>query len=197
MLKVGITGGIGSGKSLVCDVFKLFGIPVYHADWEAKKLYDDNKELADAIVSLFGIRMRTDDGKINKKELAAIIFSDAKALQAVNQLVHPLVALHFDNWCQLNQSSPYIIKEAAILFESDAYLSMDKIITVTAPVDVRIQIAVLRDGASAGQIEERISKQSSDEYKVDRSDWVIVNNGKQLIIPMVYKIHRLLIESAR
>lgn len=195
MFKVGITGGIGSGKSLVCELFKLLGVPVYHADLEAKKMYDTNSDLVEAIVLHFGASLRTPEGRVDRKALAAIVFKDSNALETINQLVHPLVAQHFEQWCKRNSAHAYVIKEAAILFESNSYLQMDRIITVTAPVDQRIQRTVLRDAVSAQQVQDRISKQYDDVFKASRSNWVLVNDGTQLLIPEVYKIHRSLVSA--
>ena len=194
MIKVGITGGIGSGKSMVCEVFKLFSIPIYHADLEAKKLYDNDKELLDSVVDAFGKGVLDPTGHIDKRALAAKVFNDQSALDTLNNLVHPLVSKHFDFWCAANKDAPYILKEAAILFESGAYLHVDKIITVTAPFLTRVERTISRDHISKQEIESRIKRQSTDDYKIERSHWVVINDGNKLILPCVSKIHQELMD---
>jgi dephospho-CoA kinase len=192
MLKVGITGGIGSGKTTVCKIFELLGTPVYYADLEAKQLQNDNEELKTAILQEFGESIVNAEGLIDRTKLAAIVFSDKSKLQELNSIIHPAVATHFDNWLTIHQSSKYILKEAAILFESGANAGVDKVISVIAPIDIRISRTTKRDNISEELIQQRINNQLSDEEKIKRSDFIIYNNEQQLLIPQIISIRELL-----
>lgn len=187
MKVVGITGGIGSGKSIVCDVFRQLGIPVYEADTEAKKLYD-LPEVMDKVKEKFGADFFK-DGILDRKKLAGRIFKDKEALEAVNRILHPLVKKHFNNWKKQFAGKPYVLKEAAILFESGTDKGCDKIITVTAPEVIRLQRVMARDKRSREEVEEIMKRQWPDEEKIKRSDFVIVNDGQSLILPEVLRIH--------
>lgn len=189
MIKAGITGGIGSGKTTVCEVFELLGVPVYYADLEAKNMLDNDPAVFQAIIKLFGNNVLQSLGKIDRKKLAAAIFNDKNKLEALNRIVHPAVALHYEQWCLNNNSAPYTVKEAAILFESGSYRNVDKIITVTAPAGLKIERVMKRDKVSSGEVEKRMAAQLTDEEKMKRSDFVIINNEAQLLIPQVLKIH--------
>ena len=187
MKSIGITGGIGSGKSTVCRVFELLGVPVYYADDAAKELLDDGK-IIEELSGLFGNAILS--GKeIDKKALAELVFNDKEKLAKLNAVIHPAVGKHFEEWQKQQGGSPYIIKEAAILFESNAYKQVDEVITVTAPVELRIKRAVQRLGITEEQVKERMNNQLSDEEKVKRSHYVIVNDEENLIIPQILKIH--------
>lgn len=188
MKKVGITGGIGSGKSTVCKVFELLGIPVYYADDEAKKLLDFDVEIKSKLQSIFGNSILNDQGGIDRKKIATIVFNDKQKLEQLNSVIHPAVATHFVNWCKLHSSASFIIKEAAILFESNAYKQVDKIITVVAPLELKIERVIKRDLASREEVLKRIANQMSDEEKIKRSDFVIVNDEQILVIPQVLDI---------
>src|SRR6266498_4309644 len=144
MIKVGITGGIGSGKSLVCEIFSKLGIPIYKADEHAKLLMNTNSQIKDKLTAKFGPDVYKHNA-INRPLLADIIFNNREALEFVNTTVHPVVASDFDAWCNLHFSHPYVIEEAALLFESGAYHRMDKVITVLAPENIRKQRVVKRD----------------------------------------------------
>ncbi len=193
MLKLGITGGIGSGKTTVCRLFELLGISVYYADEESKKLLDEDKEVKDKVVSVFGNSILNDAKFIDRKKLAVIVFNNKEELEKLNAILHPAVGQHFENWLK-NQNSPYILKEAAILFESGAYKQVDKVLTVVAPLELKIQRTMKRDGLSKVEVERRIQLQLSDEEKVKRSDFAITNNEQELLIPQVLAIHRQLVD---
>jgi dephospho-CoA kinase len=191
MLKIGITGGIGCGKSTVCEVFKQLGASVYNADIEAKKLTNSNIEIREKLIKSFGNDIYLKSGEIDRQKLSSIIFSSKSALTQVNSIIHPVVKQHFDNWLIKNAENIYIIKEAAILFESGAYKDMDFIVTVFAPENVRIKRVMERDGISKEIVQQKIANQLSDSEKVERSNYVIYNDGKHLIIPQILKLHDL------
>lgn len=192
MLKLGITGGIGSGKTTVCRLFELLGISVYYADEESKKLLDEDKEVKKQVVDIFGNPILNDAGSIDRKKLAGIVFNNKERLEKLNSILHPAVGLHFENWLK-KQKSPYILKEAAILFESGAFKQVDKVLTVVAPLELKIQRTMKRDGVSKEDVESRIKLQMSDEEKIKRSDFVINNNEQELLIPQVLALHNQLI----
>jgi dephospho-CoA kinase len=192
MLKVGITGGIGSGKTTVCKVFELLGIPVYYADDEAKNILDTNAEVKNKIIQYFGNEVLNDSGLIDRKKLAAFVFNDKTKLNYLNSIVHPAVGLHFENWLEKNSNSNYILKEAAILFESGAYKAVDKVIAVVAPIELKIQRVMQRDKTTSEQVEQRINNQLSDDEKIKRAQYVIYNDEKQLLLPQILTIHQQL-----
>lgn len=192
MLKVGITGGIGSGKTTVCKVFETLGVPVYYADLEAKKIQEEDAEVKGAILKEFGENILNASGSIDRAKLAAIVFNDKDKLQKLNNIVHPAVANHFNNWLTANKTSKYTLQEAAILFESGVYKRVDKIISVIAPVDIRILRTAKRDSISEELVQQRMKNQISDEEKIKRSDFIIYNDEQQLLIPQVIRIHEQL-----
>lgn len=192
MLKVGITGGIGSGKTTVCKVFKILGVPVYNADIEAKKILDNDEEVKANTLQVFGNEILGKNGFIERPQLAGIVFKDPEKLKHLNNIIHPAVARHFETWLETSQSANYILKEAAILFESNSNKMLDKIITVVAPTELRIKRAMERDNTKRETIEQRINNQMSDEEKVKRSNYVINNDEMELLIPQIIKIHQQL-----
>lgn len=189
---VGLTGGIGSGKSTVRKIFENLGVPVYDADYESKQLLNTDEELKKELIKAFGEKIYSNEGFINKKVFAAIIFNDEKELEKANSIIHPAVEKHFLNWVN-SQEAKYVVKEAAILFESGSFKKTDKIITVSAPVELRIKRVCKRDNTNEEQVRQRIKNQMTDEERKSRSDWVIINDEKQLILPQILKIHDLLI----
>lgn len=191
MIKIGITGGIGSGKSTVCTVFELLAIPVYYADDEAKKMLDADS-VRKSIITVFGNDVLNEKGVMDRKKISSIVFNDKKKLEQLNSIIHPAVADHFTNWLKHYSSYKYIVKEAAILFESNAYKQVDQVITVVAPTELRINRAMQRDAISKEQVEQRMNYQMSDEEKIKRSQFVIHNDEKQLLIPQILLIHEQL-----
>jgi dephospho-CoA kinase len=192
MIKVGVTGGIGSGKSTVCKVFELLGVPVYYADAESQILLQTNQEIQLAIIKLFGNDILSLEGVIDRKKIADVVFNDSQKLKNLNAIMHPAVFNHFENWVK-KQVSPYVIKEAAILFESGADKQLNKIITVTCPMNIRIDRVVKRDRITYQSVEQRILNQWSDEEKIKHSQFVINNDEHNLIIPQILSInHQLL-----
>ena len=189
MIKIGITGGIGSGKSTICKVFELLGVPVYYADDEGKKILD-SEEVKERITKIFGADILAEDKMVDRKKMAALVFNEKGKLEKLNSIIHPAVGAHFEEWLKKQGGKPYVIKEAAILFESGAYKQVDKIITVVAPLELKIERAMKRIGITREQVEERMNNQMSDEEKVKKSHYFIVNDEEQLIIPQILKIHR-------
>jgi dephospho-CoA kinase len=187
ILKVGVTGGIGSGKSTVCTLFSILGIPVFSADNFARELQDNNPDVRKRLIEITGKDLYN-SGKLDRTELATIIFSDQTLLTEVNAAIHPAVLSGFEKWI-LAQKSSYVIMEAAILFESGASKRMDKIITVVAPEEERIKRVMLRSNLSEEQVTERIRNQMDDNKRISMSDYVIHNSENDLIIPAVLKIH--------
>lgn len=192
-LTVGVTGGIGSGKSLICKIFETLGIPVYYADERAKWLQSNDDELVQAIKSAFGPGSYHEHGVLNRAFIASQVFENDEKLSLLNRLVHPKVAQDFQRWQQLHTQAPYVIKEAALLFETGSYQSLKKIINVNAPAALRIKRVLLRDHQrSKEQIVAIISKQWSDQERTKRADFTIENNESSHIVPKVLAIHHKL-----
>ncbi|TAH43769.1 MAG: dephospho-CoA kinase [Bacteroidetes bacterium] len=186
---IGITGGIGSGKSVVCAIFRTLGVPVYDADQEAKKLYDKYPELLEKIKTEVSDEVFDRNGKLDKKKMAEIVFSDTEKLKLLNSFVHPVVRKDFLKWSSLQSDQAYVLKEAAILFESGAYKDCDQIITVVSPVDLRIQRVRERDRKSRTDVEKIIENQWNDQERVKKSDFIITNDEQEMLIPQVLAIH--------
>jgi dephospho-CoA kinase len=189
MLKIGITGGIGSGKSTVCRVFSALGIPVFEADKVAKSLMDTDESIRAKLLSLFGASVYLPNRVVDRKYLAGIVFNDPSLLQQLNDIVHPVVRQTFFDWCE-KQQSPYIIQEAAILFESGFYKMMDKTIAVVTSENERIQRVMKRDGLTLELVKERMKNQWNDEQRIKLADFVIGNNDDELIIPQIIEIDK-------
>jgi dephospho-CoA kinase len=191
MLKIGITGGIGSGKTTVCRIFELLGVPIYYADEASKKLLVTDPEIKREIVAVFGEEVLDEQQTISRKKVAARVFGNESELKKLNAIMHPAVALHFESWLKGYVSQPYILKEAAIMFESGAYKQMDKIITVSAPEELRIARVLNRDVVTREEVQRRLHAQLSEEERIKRSQYVIVNDEQQLVIPQVMELHQL------
>ncbi len=189
MIKVGITGGIGSGKTTVCKVFRVLGIPVFEADTTAKQLMNTDAELRKNLIGLFGTAVYQPDQTIDRKYLAGIVFTNPSLLAQLNELVHPVVRKAFEEWC-LIQHSPYVLHEAAILFESGFYSMMDKTITVVTSEKQRIERVVKRDRLTVELVKQRMRNQWSDDEKIKLADFVIGNNDRELIIPQIVEIDK-------
>ena len=187
MITIGITGGIGSGKSTVCKVFKMLGIPIFEADVVAKELVNTNSEIKTELIRLFGESIYIPNNGVDRKKLASIIFNDNIQLTKVNKLVHPVVRNEYANWIE-KQNTEYVIHEAAILFESGFYKMMDFTILVSAPENQRIERVIKRDIALENQVKERIAKQWTDEQKRKLATIEIKNADNDLIIPQIIKI---------
>ena len=186
MKKIGLTGGIGVGKTYVSKIFQKMGIPIFNADEQAKKCMVDDANLKEAVQLAFGENMYL-KGVLQKDALAKIVFNNTEALAELNALVHPIVKQKFEDWCSL-QSTSMVIKEAAILFESDAHLGLDAVVCVSAPENLRISRVQKRDGNSVEQIQSRMSKQMPQTEKEELADFLIVNDQVQLLLPQVLAI---------
>lgn len=192
MLTVGITGGIGSGKTTVCRVFGVLGVPVFHADVIARQLQDEDPGIRASLSALFGTGIYDRNGLLNRKKLAGIIFTDSALLKRVNGIVHPVVHRTFDNWKKLHAGCPYVLYEAAILFETGSYHTFDYTILVTADVQERLDRVMKRDQATAEAIIQRMKNQMDDTEKKRLADFVLENNDNQLIIPEILKLDQIL-----
>ena len=188
MLKIGLTGGIGSGKSTVAKIFETLGIPVYYADTEAKRLMNSSETLKKVIRQNFGEATYEND-QLNRKYLAGIVFNNPEKLELLNALIHPVTINDAEQWMQ-QQSAPYSIKEAALLFESGAAENLDLIVGVYAPQALRIKRVMKRDGLTADEIMKRINRQVNEEMKMKLCDFVITNNEQELLVPQVLKLHQ-------
>jgi len=178
MLKIGITGGIGAGKTTVCRLFELLNVPVYYADDRAKALMTDNQELVSQIKALLGDQAYFDNGSLNRKHIASIVFQDKGKLALLNALVHPAVAKDSQTWFKNLKNTTFALKEAALLFEAGSYKDLDQIITVAAPLELRIERVMKRDNITRDAVLARLDKQMPQEEKIKRSD-IIINNGLQ------------------
>lgn len=187
-MKIGITGGIGSGKTFICKLFKAMAVPVYNADEEAKKLMNTDIRIKERLIAEFGAETYP-DGKLDRAFLAQRIFSDSAKLELVNGIIHPIVIQEAKEWAA-QQKSRYTLKEAALLFESGSYKDLDYTILVTAPLSARVQRVIKRDKVTEGQVMERINKQLSDEEKLKLADFVIVNDGTTPLLPQVWNLHQ-------
>ncbi len=196
MMKIGLTGGIGSGKSLIRRIFCELGIPVYDADTAAKRLMIEDENIRKSLISAFGQEIIQQNGSLNKKLLADIIFRDKENLNTINSIVHPAVHRDFENWLQ-KQDAPYVLEEAAVFFETDAYRSMDKMITVCASEDVRIERVTKRDSISREKVIERMKNQLPDDEKFKLADFVIYNDNNHILLPQVIDIHTQIINSMK
>ena len=194
ILKVGITGGIGSGKTTVCKVFEALGIPVYYADWHARQLMVNDPRLVAGVKELFGPDAYLEDGALNRPYIAEKVFNNDKKLQQLNHLVHPAVAEDAGRWHSAQENVPYTLKEAALLFESGNFKQLDKVITVFAPEKLRIQRVMERDQVSRKEVRARMAKQMPEEEKLKRADFVVYNDGSHSLVRQVWDIHRELIE---
>ncbi len=197
MLKIGITGGIGSGKTTVCRIFETLGIPVFYADTAAKEIMVKDPVLVAGIISTFGQESYFEDGALNNKYIAGIVFNNAEELNRLNALVHPAVFRAYDAWAAaLPESVPYTLKEAALLFESGSFKSSDKNILVTAPLELKLKRVMQRDDVTAAQVKARMDKQFTDEQKLEMADYLIHNNETNSLIDQVLELHHLFLKLA-
>ena len=196
MLKIGITGNIGSGKTTISRLFELLGIPVFYSDGEAKQVMTTDIQLIADIKQNFGTETYFSDGTLNRKHLSSIVFNNQAKLQMLNSLVHPAVFRAFDTWVSQHSEAPYVLKEAAILFESGSYKDCDYTILVTAPTAIRISRIVQRDGITEAEAHSRNAKQMPEEDKEKLAGFIIPNDNSQLIIPQVLALHQQFLNQA-
>ena len=194
MMKLGVTGGIGSGKTSVCKVFGVLGIPLFSADQEARSVMEIDTSVILRLNAIAGKNLYV-DGSLDRNEFARLIFNNKALLEKVNSVVHPAIYSRFREW-EKKQDAPYVIFEAAILFESGGFNMVDRVITVVAPVEERIERVMRRNNMTRDQVLERISNQMSDSEKANRSDYVIDNSENAMIIPAVLDIHNDILKSA-
>lgn len=194
MLKAGITGGIGSGKTIVCQVFTALGIPVFNADEAARYLMENDAILADSITGLLGESVYV-SGKLDRQKVSAIVFNDPGKLARLNALVHPATISYAQQW-MAEQTTPYVIKEAAIFFESGSNKDMDVMIGVYAPEELRINRAMMRSNLNKEQVLAIVAKQMNEEEKMKHCDHVIINDDVTAILPQVLQLHQQLLVQA-
>lgn len=197
MLRIGITGGIGSGKTTVARIFEVLGIPVYYADEAAKRLMNEDAALKQQVIGLFGNEVY-ENGRLNRGKLASLVFDNPEKLSLLNKVVHPVTIADAENWmCQAEKNAghriTYAIKEAALIFESGAQDHLDFVIGVDAPADLRVQRAMSRDNVSREAVMKRMEKQMDEKQKMDLCHFIIINNEEQLLIPQVVELHSRLV----
>jgi dephospho-CoA kinase len=194
-LRIGLTGGIGSGKSLVADVFMHLGVPVFNADFEAAEILNKDSEVHQLLIAWFGADILA-GGVPDRQRIASVVFTEPESLARLNSLIHPRVMLRYTEWLGADPEHPYSIHEAAILFETGFYLGMDKNILVTAPEGLRRQRVMDRDGATRESVAVRMKNQWPDEQKKPLADFIIENDEKTLLVPQILSIHNLLINKS-
>jgi len=197
MLKVGITGGIGSGKSLVSGIFKLLNVPVYNSDIRAKQIMNESQDVRTQMIDVFGNEAYDQDGNLNRTHIASRVFSDKEMLSKLNAIVHPAVGIDFSNWCRDYADQPYILKEAALIFEAGINTSLDKVILVFASEELRISRVMSRDGVDEASVRSRIENQWTDRKKAPLADYIIINDGDHSLLDQTLEIHNLLIDNAQ
>lgn len=190
-MKIGLTGNIGSGKTLIAGIWEKLGIPVFCADTEAKKILASDPEVRKLVIKTFGKASYLPDGTPNRDFLATIVFSKSRGRKKINQIIHPRVQLAFEQWAN-TQTAPYVIEESAIIFESNLESQFDFIVTVSAKTETLINRAMIRDNTTKENVLARMKTQASTLWKKKNSDFVIENNGDQLLLPQVLKIHQFL-----
>jgi len=189
---IGLTGGIGAGKTTVAAVFKTLGIPVFNADEVAKGLMQTSPVIKEQLINTFGKQVYAANGILDKTYLAGIVFKDKYQLELLNAIVHPITIQAAKDWAA-KQSAPYVIKEAALIFESAAADGLTAVIGVSAPLNLRIQRVMERDACSKIEVEQRMRHQISDSIKLKLCDWVIQNNEQDLVLPQVLKVHEAIL----
>jgi dephospho-CoA kinase len=197
MIKVGITGGIGSGKTTVCRVFELLGVPVFYADNVAKTIMQTDSQLKNEILNTFGQESYLVDGQLNRPYISSIVFKDQSQLNKLNALVHPAVFRAFDRWIAEQKEVPYILKEAALLYESESYKMCDLSILVISPESTRISRIKARDHISEEEIMLRMKRQFSDEQKMKLANHILINDENRLLIPQILDLHQQFLKISR
>jgi dephospho-CoA kinase len=192
MIRIGLTGGIGSGKSTVAQIFEVLGIPVFYADDEAKKILNEDDDLKKSIIKNFGEDSYT-DGKLNRSYIASIVFNDKTKLELLNSLTHPAIMKRGEEWMN-KQTTPYAIHEAALVFEANVKERLDYVIGVFSPEELRIKRVIERDSISRDEVMKRINRQMNEDEKIKLCDFVLVNDEEQLLTPQVLKLHEQLLK---
>ena len=193
MYKVGITGGIGTGKSIICRIFSVLGIPVYDADSRARWLMENHPDIRIALINWLGEEVYA-GGRLNRPFLASVAFKNAETTETLNRLTHPSVKEDFLNWVEQHKEAPYIVKEAALLYESGSYKDLDSMIVVSAPLEMRIERVLQRDPQrDRQQILDIIQRQWPDEKKLSLADYIIHNDEQSLVVEQVLSLHHIFI----
>lgn len=192
VLKIGLTGGIGSGKSTAAQIFEVLGIPVYYADVEAKRLINEDEQSRSEIIKIFGEQAYLNNS-LDRKYIASIVFSDPSKLELLNSIVHPVTKRDSESWMLL-QTTPYAIHEAALIFEAKVNERLDYVIGVSSPKELRIQRAMKRDNVDHEEVIKRMTRQMNEEIKMSKCDFVLINDEQQLLIPQVLGLHQKLID---
>ena len=195
MLRIGLTGGIGSGKSTVAKIFEVLGIPVYYADRETRRLMNDDNTLINEIKNHFGPESYTSEG-LNRAFISAIVFNDPVKLALLNSLTHPVTIQHASDWMQ-KQSTPYVVKEAALIFESGSNKGLDYVIGVNAPKELRIKRVMERDKITREEVVKRMERQMNEDEKMKLCDFIITNDEQQLMIPQVISLHEKFLQKSK
>ena len=190
MLRIGLTGGIGSGKSTVAKIFEVLGIPVYYADDAAKRLMNEDKNLQEEIIRHFGAESYI-HGKLNRGYISSLVFNNREKLELLNALTHPAVMHDSEEWIK-RQTSPYTIREAALIFESGIHKQLDYVIGVSAPEELRVERVMQRDHVSEDEVKKRMKNQMDENEKMKLCDFVLYNNEEQLLMPQVLELHQKL-----
>jgi dephospho-CoA kinase len=191
MLKVGVTGGIGSGKSTVCRIFECLGVPIFRADDEGRKALAENNEVKKQVIALLGESVIDTGGKLNRTKIASLVFNNPGKLKQLNAIIHPKVREAFAEWLT-KQNAPWVIEEAAIIFESGLHKTLDSVIVVSAPDNIRIKRVMERDRISKEQVRARMKNQVTEGERVKRADFVITNDGTKMLIPQALEIYKML-----
>ena len=194
-IKVGLTGGIGSGKTTVARIFEVLGVPVYYADDAARRIMNEDEDLKQQIIRIFGGESYT-NGSLNRPYLASIVFQDKKKLAILNSLVHPATIRNSVQWMK-QQTAPYAIREAALIFESGVQGQLDYVVGVSAPLELRLDRSMKRDNLTREQVLERMDRQINESIKMKLCDFVIVNDCRKAVIPQVLRLHEKLLALSR
>ncbi|PCJ67911.1 MAG: dephospho-CoA kinase [Bacteroidetes bacterium] len=189
-LRIGITGGMGAGKSTICKIFRQLGISIYDADSRAKWIMNNVKDLKKSITDNFGWDAYTRKDELNREYLAKVVFNNQEKLELLNSIVHPAVKQDYEQWTIEHKDEPYSLKEAALLFESNSYKSLHKVIVVTSPIETRINRIIKRDHVKREDILKRIQNQTTDRERMSKADWVIYNDGVRSLIEQTMQAHK-------
>lgn len=195
MIKIGVTGGIGSGKTLVCRIFGILGVPVYYADAEARRIMEEDPDVTRGIRARFGEEAYDASGRLDRRYMAERVFGNPEKLQLLNSLVHPATIRDSDEWAR-RQQVPYVMKEAALLFETEAFHHVDKVLGIYAPRAVRMARAMRRDGLSREEVQRRMDSQLNETIKMRLSDYLIDNDDVHAVLPQVLRMHGIFLELA-
>ncbi len=199
MLKVGITGGIGSGKSTACNMFRNLGVPIFTADVVGKQILNEDAAVKKQVIRTFGEDMYTAEGKIDRQRMAQLVFNDPNELEKLNEIVHPKVNEAFEQWVEKNAKAPYVLKEAAILFETGNYYTLDKIINVFASKAQRIERIKKRDDVSEADVLKRMRFQFSDAERNKMADFILMNEdgNEEELLPQIMELHEILLNETK